>query len=69
MCKSIMKVVEINITKVSKYEKKLENNPANICWSSRRLEDVFKTCLEDISRTYLEDILETNKMFTGDICI
>ena len=20
-------------------------NPANICWSSRRLEDVFKTCL------------------------
>ena len=25
------------------------HNPANICWSSRRLEDVFKTCLEDIS--------------------
>ena len=46
-----MKVVEINITKVSKYEKKLENNPANICWSSRRLEDVFKTCLEDIFNT------------------
>ena len=22
-------------------------NPANILWSSRRLEDVFKTCFED----------------------
>ena len=26
-------------------------NPANICWSSRRLEDVFKTCLEDVFNT------------------
>ena len=25
--------------------------PANICWSSRRLEDVFKTCLEDVFNT------------------
>ena len=24
---------------------------ANICWSSRRLEDVFKTCLEDVFNT------------------
>ena len=26
--------------------------PANICWSSRRLEDVFKTCLQDVFSTY-----------------
>ena len=26
----------------------LSANPANIFWSSRRLEDVFKTCLEDV---------------------
>ena len=26
-------------------------NPANICWSSRRLEDVFKTYLEDVFNT------------------
>ena len=25
--------------------------PANICWSSRRLEDVLKTCLEDVFNT------------------
>ena len=25
--------------------------PANICWSSRRLEDVFKTCLKDVFST------------------
>ena len=25
--------------------------PANICWSSRRLQDVFKTCLEDVFST------------------
>ena len=26
-------------------------NPANICWSSRCLEEVFKTCLEDVFNT------------------
>ena len=25
--------------------------PTNICWSSRRLEDVLKTCLEDVFNT------------------
>ena len=25
--------------------------PANICWSSRRLEDAFKTCPEDVFNT------------------
>ena len=25
--------------------------PANICWSWRRLEDVFKTCLEEVFNT------------------
>ena len=25
--------------------------PANICWSSRRHEDVFKICLEDVFNT------------------
>ena len=29
----------------------LLDNPANICWSSRRLEDVFKTCVEDVFNT------------------
>ena len=47
--------------------------PANICWSWRRLKDVFKTCLEDIfnmssawqffclSRRF-EDVLEDEKL-------
>ena len=49
--------------------------PANICWSSRRLQDVFKTCLEDVfnsssafnfssSRTSwrcIQDVLEGEK--------
>ena len=39
---------------------------------SRRLEDIsqdfFKTCLELAFKTSLRR-LETNKMFTGDICI
>ena len=30
---------------------KTSHNPANICWSSRRLEDALKTCLEDIFKT------------------
>ena len=25
--------------------------PANICWSSRRLQGVLKTCLEDVFNT------------------
>ena len=25
--------------------------PASICWSSRRVEEVFKTCLEDVFNT------------------
>ena len=29
----------------------LKRIPANICWSRRRLEDLFKTCLEDIFNT------------------
>ena len=43
--------------------------------SSRRLtkncyaEDVFKTCLEKVLKACLEDVMESNKMFTGDICI
>ena len=52
-------------------------NPANICWSSRRLQDVFKICLQDVLKTYLEDVLKiyledvfmANKIFAGDICI
>ena len=32
---------------------------ANICWSSSRLEDVFKTCLEDVFKTCLEDVFKT----------
>ena len=49
-------------------------DPANICWSwrrlqhvfsvtilrlPRRLEDVLKTCLEDVLKTCLEDVLKT----------
>ena len=29
----------------------ISKTPANICWSSRRLEDVFKACLEDVFNT------------------
>ena len=56
--------------------------PANICWSSRRLQHVFSVtilrlprCLEDVFKTSpktssrrLQDVSETNNMFTGDIC-
>ena len=30
------------------------NIPANICWSSRRLQDVFRACLEDVFNTSSE---------------
>ena len=33
--------------------------PANICWSSRTLQDVLKTCLEGVLKTCLEDVLKT----------
>ena len=36
-----------------------KTNPANICWSSRRLKDVLKTFLEDILNTCLEDVFKT----------
>ena len=43
--------------------------PANICWSWRRLQDVFKTCLEDVFSVTilrlprrLEDVLEDEKL-------
>ena len=51
--------------------------PVNICWSSRRLEDVLKTCLqhvfnvtifrlprrlEDVLQIRLEDVLEDKKL-------
>ena len=54
----------------------IENYPANICWSSRRLQHVFKTCLEffvfqdvfktswrcleDVLQIHLEDVLKTS---------
>ena len=31
------------------------------------LQDILKTCVEDVLKTCL-DVLETNKIFTGDIC-
>ena len=41
--------------------------PANICWSSRRLEDVFKACLQDVFKTssvlqffVFQDVLKTS---------
>ena len=34
-----------------------------------RLEDISWRCLEDMSWRRLQDVLETNKMFTGDMCI
>ena len=36
------------------------HSPANICWSStrlQRLEDIFKRCLQDVFKTCLQDIL------------
>ena len=39
----------------------------DMCW--RCVENISWRLLEDISWKCLEDILETNKMFTGDICI
>ena len=48
---------------------KLTLAPANICWSSRRLEEVFKTCLQRNNFTSsktswgrLEDVLEDEKL-------
>ena len=37
--------------------------------SSRRLEDISWRRLEDMSWKCLQNVLETNKMFTGAICI
>ena len=31
----------------------------NICWSSRRLEDVLKTCLEEVLKTRFQDVFKT----------
>ena len=39
------------------------------CFEDMSWRHVLKTCLEDMSWRRLEDVLETNKMFTGDICI
>ena len=55
--------------------------PANICWSSRRLEDVFKTCfrnvfvtifrlprrLGDVLKTSCEDVLKTSRRRLEDV--
>ena len=38
------------LTNVSR-QGKLYNIPANICWSSRLLEEVFKICLGDVFNT------------------
>ena len=38
--------------------------PGKICWSSRRLEDVFSVKI--LKRFYVSEV---NKIFTGDICI
>ena len=37
--------------------------------SSRRLEDISWRRLEDMSWKCLQNVLETNKMFTGAICV
>ena len=39
------------------------------CFKDMSWRHVLKTCLEEMSWRRLEDVLETNKMFTGDICI
>ena len=40
--------VEYLLTEITGTQPK---SPANICWSSRRLKDVFKTCFEDVFNT------------------
>ena len=45
---------EIKQNNETKYQFKKWTNPPNIWWSSRRLEDVFKTSLEDFFNTYSE---------------
>ena len=34
--------------------------PANICWSSRRLQDVLKTCLEDVLKMPSRHVLKAS---------
>ena len=38
------------------------NFPAKICWSSRRLDDVFKTCLQGVFNTSSAQKLEGEKL-------
>ena len=41
----------INITMPMYNLVEYSDNPANICWSLRRLQDVFKTCLQHVFNT------------------
>ena len=60
--------VSSSINRVCKVNGVFEcNNPANICWSSRRVEDIFKTCLEEVFNTssvlqfyVFQDVLKTS---------
>ena len=38
----------------------MEKFPANIFWSSRRLQDIFKTCLRDVFKTSWRHVLKTS---------
>ena len=47
---------ELFLSLKNRYKNRLKestkgSDPANICWSLRRLEDTFKACLEDIFNT------------------
>ena len=45
---------------LSAYKFILSAFPANICWSSRHLENVLKTCLEDVFKTSWRHALKTS---------
>ena len=47
---------ELFLSLKNRYKNRLKestkgSDPTNICWSLRRLEDTFKTCLEDAFNT------------------
>ena len=51
LCESASRAIRTVLRKMNNIFKWKCNNPANICRSSRRLENVFKTCLEDVFNT------------------
>ena len=57
--KNSVELLGVTIDNNLRFEKHVSNILANIRWSSRRLEDVFKTCLGDKKNVYWRSLYQT----------